>query len=398
MRVITELPAPGEMWARWAAFAAAFGALGYDDVWTVTAGGAHHDDGGGNWAHLALVEDGRAVLYGYDHEYSETVDADPPIDLLAEAPDWLPWGELTRLQGDDELGYVFWFTAGDWHRVAYPDGVDDGLTSTVAEALDDAAAVTQLEELIFQWSEYDVDGERPAVAEAASWLLRMAHEQAVDAPAVAALVARVTEREVDLATGVLIARRAGIADGTTPPRTPAGSRPARRRIRKLSDGAHDRLVWAAMRETAELSRPTPVPTGELGALASWLRTNSTEGDGRTSLLFYADDNSTSAHAGEHPPRDNGGFATFREMGELVRRLREAEADPVRGRWLFLRVETTAGDVTVERCYDSWPAWWTDNGVSGPWRSNLRVEIDKRGRQWRPGWAELLDPGVAYRIS
>src|SRR4051794_38636246 len=102
------------MWVRWSTFAATFAALGHDDVWSVGPGGAHHDDGGGNWAHLALIEGGRAVLYGYDHEYSETVDADPPIDLLAEAPGWLPWAELIRLQGEDQLGYVLWFDAGAW--------------------------------------------------------------------------------------------------------------------------------------------------------------------------------------------------------------------------------------------------------------------------------------------
>jgi hypothetical protein len=80
----------------------------------------------------------------------------------------------------------------------------------------------------------------------------------------------------------------------------------------------------------------------------------------------------------------------------VRRLRSAEADDASGRWLFLRVDTTAHGSTVERRYDSWPPWWQDNGIAGPWRGNLRTEVQAREQAWRPSWVALLDPGVAYR--
>jgi hypothetical protein len=66
-----------------------------------------------------------------------------------------------------------------------------------------------------------------------------------------------------------------------------------------------------------------------------------------------------------------------------------------GAWLFLRVEATATGVSVERRYDSWPDWWKDDGISGPWRTNLQTEVTRRDERWRPSWTPLLDPGVAY---
>jgi len=80
----------------------------------------------------------------------------------------------------------------------------------------------------------------------------------------------------------------------------------------------------------------------------------------------------------------------------VRALRAAESDPRYGRWLFLRVEVSTNGVQVERRYDSWPDWWPDDGVSGPWRMNLQEEMDRRVATWRPAWTALLDPEVAYR--
>ena len=296
-----DFPDPGEMWVRWVSFAAAFTAAGFDDTWTVTADGAHRDDGGGNWAHLALVEGGRAVLWGYDHEYSETCDTDPPLDLLAEAPEWLPWEELTRLQVSDQLGYVLWFDGG-WRRAAYPDGVSDGLTSTAGSGLDDDAATAELNELVWEWGEHDDEDDRDEVSAAVARLLALAAQRKVGPDALTALVGRLVNCDLDLPAGLAVARRGGITpDGSVPIIAP-GQRPDRRRIRALSQNAHDRLVWTAMRETAELDRPVPVPTGELGALITWLRSKSLAGDGRTSLLFYADDSTTTTRPGEFPPR------------------------------------------------------------------------------------------------
>ncbi|MET0425239.1 MAG: hypothetical protein ABW046_15255, partial [Actinoplanes sp.] len=169
--------------------------------------------------------------------------------------------------------------------------------------------------------------------------------------------------------------------------------------RQLSQGEHDRLVWAAMHDAAELNRPVPPVTDELAALVHWMRDRAPADDGRCTVLVYADSTSLSVQPGDLPPADRPDdekYATFHELSDLVRRLRQAESDPRYGRWLFLRVVTSSENVEVERRYDSWPAWWTDDGVSGPWRTNLQEEMIARTRPWQPTWIRLLDPEVAYR--
>src|SRR5690242_12936793 len=86
-----DLPAPMVLWARWAVQAAALTAVSRDGGERDGGRGRHHGRPRGNRGRLALVDGGGAVLFGYDHEYSATVDLDPPLDLLAGAPDWLPW-------------------------------------------------------------------------------------------------------------------------------------------------------------------------------------------------------------------------------------------------------------------------------------------------------------------
>ena len=372
-----DLPGPRVLWARWAALAAALTAVGHDDVWTVGPAGAHHDDHGGNWAHLTLVEGGRAVLYGYDHEYSDTVTADPPIDLLAGGPDWLPWDDLVRHAADDQLGHVRWHDGTAWSRPGHD--LADGLTSTAGPVLDEAAALTELAEFAFEWGGHEPDdpAERAAVRAAAARLLAAAAGGRTDAGVLGAYPCR------DVPAGLAVAAAGGITPGGVPPATPAGRRPASRTVRVLSDIAHDRLVWAAMHAEPERDRPAPPPSAALGELIAWVR------DQRHGpLLVRMDDTSASAQSGTGPGLDG-----FRTVTRLARRLREAEADAAHGRWLFLRV---APDGAVERRYDSWPPWWDDDGHSGPWRGALREETDRRAAPWRPGWTALLDPAVAYR--
>ncbi|WP_433719730.1 hypothetical protein ACQP2Y_33230 [Actinoplanes sp. CA-051413] len=403
MIIPVDLPEPGQVWTRWVTLAAALSAIGWDDVWSVGDTGAHHDDGGGNWAHLALIEGGRAVLYGCDHEYSATTHTDPPLDLLAGAPDWLPWDDLVPYAAEDQLGYVLWHDGGGWRRAEYPDGVQDGLAATAGAVLDADATVAALVDVVFEWGQHDLDtaDERADVRAAAVRLLTVGTRRELDGTALAGLLARLADPALDAAAGLAVAVRGGVAPGTSVPQTPAGRRPARRRVRKLSDHEHDRLIWAAMHTEPERERPEPVPTGELGALVTWMRSRAPGGDGRCTLRVYADDSSLAAQPGEGAPADRPGegrFGAFGELSDLVRRLRSAEAADASGRWLFLFVETTAHGVTVERRYDSWPDWWEDNGISGPWRSNLRAEVQAREPAWHPSWAALLDPEVAYRSA
>ncbi|MCU7725934.1 hypothetical protein ODJ79_19585 [Actinoplanes sp. KI2] len=396
-----DLPAPGLLWTRWATLAATLTGIGYADVWYVDERGAHHDDHGGSWARLALVDGARAVLYGYDRDHSSTAEADPPLDLLTGAPDWLPWDDLVPLAEADRLGFVVWHAEGRWSRVRYRAGVGDGLADNVGAVLSHENTLRELAEIVEEWGQHELPtpAERDDVRNASERLLAAAVRGEVDAGAFERLLGRLIEPELDLRTALFAAGRGGITAGTRPPRIAPGERPPMRRVRRLSQGEHDRLVWGAMREAEELRRPAPPATGELDALAGWMRERAPGRDARCTVLAYADASSTSVQPGEHPPTGRDGGDRYRpshELTELVRRLRRAEADPRYGRWLFLRVETTASGIMIERRYDSWPDWWADDGVSGPWRTNLQEEMDARGRDWRPDWVRLLNPEIAFR--
>ncbi|MEV0900230.1 hypothetical protein [Actinoplanes sp. NPDC049802] len=376
-----DLPAPGLLWTRWATLSATHAAIGRNESWTIDRFGAEFAQGERNWARFALLDGRRAVLYGH-HEHSGTLQADPPLDLLTGAPDWLPWDTLSPLAERDRLGFVIWHENGRWSRVRYQGRVADGMTDMLAPLLTAENTLATLGRL----------GAR-ADAEA---LLAAAVRAEVTAGHITALI---DDPEVDAAAAVTIATRAGLVPGSAAPRIEPGRRPPMRRVRRLSQGEHDRLVWAAMQDSAELNRPAPPTTEEFGTLVSWLQDRAPHGDGRCTLLAYADATSFSSQPGGFPPADRPGeerYSAFRRLTELVRALRHAESDPRYGRWLFLRVETSATGVQVERRYDSWPQWWHDDGVSGPWRTNLQEEMVSRGPAWRPAWVTLLDPEIAYR--
>ncbi|MFI0445601.1 hypothetical protein [Actinomadura sp. 6N118] len=134
-----DLPAPAELWARGATMAAVEAAMPsevFSSFFSVHANGVTHDDGSGNEWTLSLIEGGRAVLYGCDVEASRTRIQEPGLDLLADAPGWLPLERLASMQRGAELGFVYWHDTG-WHRIDYPaDVLDDGLASTVGLTAD----------------------------------------------------------------------------------------------------------------------------------------------------------------------------------------------------------------------------------------------------------------------
>jgi hypothetical protein len=255
--------------------------------------------------------------------------------------------------------------------------------------------VRELGEIVREWGRYELGtpDERDDVHEAGAELLAAAVRGQVTAVGFERLLGRLTDPALDLRAALSSAGRGGITAGTRPPRIEPGERPAMRRVRRLSQGEHDRLVWAAMHDAVELRRPAPPRTGELDALTDWMRARGPAGDGRCTVLAYADAASLSVQPGGRPP---AGDATSDRLNDLIRALRRAESDPRYGRWLFLRVETTGAGLQVERRYDSWPQWWDDDGVSGPWRTNLQHEMAARHEEWRPRWARLLAPEVAYR--
>ncbi|BCJ64247.1 hypothetical protein GCM10009779_70990 [Polymorphospora rubra] len=396
--VQTDLAEPDVLLARWGAIASALATLGHDDVWWIDGGTAYRDDHGGNWGRLVPVEGGRAVLYGFDHEYSATTDASPPIDLLAGAPVWLPWPDLLRFAEEQQLGFVYWYDGG-WSRVPYPDGIADGLTAALPAVVSEERAHRALREVVFGWARHKPANaaEEAEVADAAARLLAAATSRTVDVATLAGLLGRIGNQPVDLDAGLATAAGFGLVAGSTAPTVPAGTGEPPRRVRMLSDDERQDLVWAAMRSAAELPRPVPAPTAELAALVDWARSRA-QSDGRCSLRFEVLDNARCFGPGEAAPVGRPGdnqWAVAREVGELAKRLWEAEADPAHGHWIFLRLEVSTDGHTVERHYDSWPDWMKFDGISGPWPDDLRIEMDRRAAAFRPAWSVLLDPGLTY---
>ncbi|MFJ8210689.1 hypothetical protein [Streptomyces sp. NPDC096033] len=129
-----HLPAAELLWARWA-LAAVLEAgeegertprVHRTGTW-IDEEGLHLDDCGCTWWTLAPMGRGRYVLYGED-ESSAVKWHEPTIDMLAQAPDWLPFQRLRGLLEGWELGCVYWYEDGAWARAPYPDGLaDDGL-------------------------------------------------------------------------------------------------------------------------------------------------------------------------------------------------------------------------------------------------------------------------------
>ncbi|MGW5612874.1 hypothetical protein [Streptomyces sp. NPDC003877] len=139
-----DLPSAPVLWGRWALLAV-LEATSQDErkahhrtgTW-VDGAGLHLDDSGCTWWHLAPRGAGRWVLFGED-ESSGCKWHEPPVDLLAGAPSWLPHEELTDLLGGGELGCVYWYESGAWARAAYPDTLeDDGLDCGMSRFTDRA--------------------------------------------------------------------------------------------------------------------------------------------------------------------------------------------------------------------------------------------------------------------
>jgi hypothetical protein len=142
-----DLPTPNELRNRWAAYAAVMAALGFSDLCNATPQRWHYDDAGGNWAELVLVDDGRALLFGHDGEYSETYFREAAAyfqeeetNLLADAPDW--WGSVLPQGEDLWIGFVYGFDGSTWQRAAYD--LEDGFGSVGNPAVSNE----RLEELV----------------------------------------------------------------------------------------------------------------------------------------------------------------------------------------------------------------------------------------------------------
>lgn len=199
---------------------------------TVREDGVRSDDVGNGWDGMSWVSGGRAILYGYDVDYSETRHQVPPIDLLAGGPAWLPWEWLATMMREEQIiQYVYWWDGSAWARTSYPDGMQDGGGGGVGR--DD-----QVEEA-FLWG--DDSGE---AQDAFENLVLAARAQAVDKTVVEALVRCLDPgdfgikptRPFNAETMLTIAERAGLTPASVRPELPAGQgEPTGRRVHVIDD-------------------------------------------------------------------------------------------------------------------------------------------------------------------
>lgn len=128
-----DLPSPEVLWARWALVAVVEATTEAEESTSYRTGcwiddeGLHLDDSGCTWWTFSRIGAGRYVLFGED-ESSHVKWHEPPVDMLAGGPDWLPYEELRDRLAGNELGCVYWYENGSWARAPYPDDLgDDGL-------------------------------------------------------------------------------------------------------------------------------------------------------------------------------------------------------------------------------------------------------------------------------
>ncbi|MFF2377366.1 proteophosphoglycan 5 [Streptomyces xiamenensis] len=126
-----DLPTPGQLRGRWAAWAAVNGALGSGRGCWARDGVWHYDDAGGNWVDLHHLGDGRAVLVGHDHECSP--EPEEGFDPLVGTPDW--WAPPAReaVRSYDFIGFVYGFDGVRWQRAGY--AIEDGFRAIGLPAL-----------------------------------------------------------------------------------------------------------------------------------------------------------------------------------------------------------------------------------------------------------------------
>ncbi|WP_116246461.1 hypothetical protein [Nocardiopsis sp. FIRDI 009] len=377
-----DLPPPHLLWAR-AATMAALAALGCRTPLALDGRILFYDDGGGNTWRLTWVEGNRAVLVGYDHECSDTLELLPDsLDLLRGAPDWLPWEWVGGLEAAEQAAFVYWWD-GAWGRTPYPDDLeDDGLAILLKDLASTDEAVNALTRHLRggRSSEATPGAVRAAVRR----VLLGAESGAVDRADVTAVRGLVAPHAYGVDAAMDIARRTGLMPGTERPALPAGhARPERPAPAAIGDVAWGLLIGDAMRQAGEAERPAPAPSPELDRVVDWIRAEALDPGASTTVTY-------SPLAGWWITKESGERITGFELHPLLRALRDAEAHPEHGRWFFVRMVVTERTAEVDRAYDHWPRWHPPRDPSGGrvWPGTVVEEVRGRAPRWRPEWVHL----------
>ncbi|NEA32834.1 hypothetical protein [Streptomyces sp. SID13031] len=151
---LVDLDDPEELRARWSALAAVAHATGYDRRWYADENGWYHQDETGSDLRMQRLEGGRAVLFGFHTQHTQTAEA----ELLAGAPEWIGQPEVKRRIAAGELGFVYGSFNGTWARASYPGDpwqpLDDGFLPIGEWITSDEEAAREMIEWAAEWADY----------------------------------------------------------------------------------------------------------------------------------------------------------------------------------------------------------------------------------------------------
>ena len=101
---------------------------------------------------MVRLDDGRAVLWGFHTQHSQTAGA----DLLGGSPDWIGQPEVRQRLEADELGFVYGAFNGTWARASYPgdpwEPAEDGFAQIGEWITSDEAAADEMVEWVAEWA------------------------------------------------------------------------------------------------------------------------------------------------------------------------------------------------------------------------------------------------------
>ena len=152
---LVDLDDPEELRARWTALAAVAHATGFDRRWYADADGYHHQDETASVLRMVRLEDGRAVLFGFHTQHSQTAGRRPAGRARRT-------GSGSRRCGSGwlraQLGFVYGAFNGTWARASYPGDpwqpVEDGFAPIGQWITSDEAAADEMIEWVAEWADY----------------------------------------------------------------------------------------------------------------------------------------------------------------------------------------------------------------------------------------------------
>ncbi|WP_435107952.1 hypothetical protein [Nocardiopsis synnemataformans] len=354
-------------------------------------------DGGGDWWRMARVEGGRYLLIGWDRAGRTDSSFQPPVNPYADAPEWLPWEWISRLESNVPIGFVYWWEGGTWARSTYHDQVDeDGLGVRLSAFVSPEEAALDLVDFVNEV--VSVTGEqRPDEGDDPfDDLGERIYTQAKHTVEGGTIdFGFLDPMPFDTAAATNVLRAAGIAgDGRPVAPLPAGTeKPAERaRTRVLSDQEWSILVESVMRTAVERPRPVPRETEPLRELGDLLRGLAAEHGGEVIYTITGGNSLSQSRLVDA----EGNRIQEEPRGHHDYELRQAEGHPEHGMWFFLRARATPDAVEVDRAYDHRPEWSTESALGiGVWVGDVAAEMARRAPEWRPDWVWLLDEEIPY---